>query len=84
MIGTYADYLPGSEQYKWLKNDLKAVDRSQTPWLIAFMHAPWWVHPPLQTRDFEGRELQSRVLCSCKESVRVNFLSLLILSINLS
>eukprot|EP00271_Cylindrocystis_brebissonii_P015674 TRINITY_DN38638_c0_g1_i1.p1 TRINITY_DN38638_c0_g1~~TRINITY_DN38638_c0_g1_i1.p1 ORF type:complete len:661 (-),score=50.59 TRINITY_DN38638_c0_g1_i1:630-2567(-) len=42
MLGSYADYSPGSEQYEWLKKDLAKVDRSKTPWLIAVLHAPWY------------------------------------------
>lgn len=41
MLGAYADWKKGSEQYKWLEADLKAFNRSKTPWLIAAMHAPW-------------------------------------------
>lgn len=31
-----------SKQYTWLMNDFKKVDRTQTPWLIVNMHAPWY------------------------------------------
>ncbi|RDW56545.1 purple acid phosphatase-1 [Coleophoma cylindrospora] len=31
-----------NEQYNWLENDLKSVDRSVTPWLVVFGHRPWY------------------------------------------
>lgn len=41
MLGSYADWKEGSEQYRWLVADLAAFNRSRTPWLIATFHAPW-------------------------------------------
>lgn len=32
-----------NEQIEWLKADLAAVDRSKTPWVLAFGHRPWYV-----------------------------------------
>jgi hypothetical protein len=31
-----------STQYKWLAADLAAVDRTLTPWVAVFLHAPWY------------------------------------------
>lgn len=31
-----------SAQYKWLESDLKKVDRTETPWVVVSMHAPWY------------------------------------------
>ncbi|KAI3791983.1 hypothetical protein L2E82_05851 [Cichorium intybus] len=42
MLGSYTDFGPESNQYKWLECDLKKVDRKQTPWLFAVVHAPWY------------------------------------------
>ncbi|KAL1201281.1 putative purple acid phosphatase 20 [Cardamine amara subsp. amara] len=42
MLGSYTDFEPGSDQYQWLENDLKKVDRKTTPWLMAVVHAPWY------------------------------------------
>uniref|UniRef100_A0A0C9QVC6 Purple acid phosphatase n=1 Tax=Wollemia nobilis TaxID=56998 RepID=A0A0C9QVC6_9CONI len=42
MLGSYADFQKGSEQYKWLQGDLKRVDKARTPWLIALVHASWY------------------------------------------
>ena len=41
MIGSYADWHSGSEQYRWLERDLAAFNRSRTPWLVAAFHTPW-------------------------------------------
>lgn len=30
------------EQYQWLLNDLKNVDREKTPWVIAMSHRPMY------------------------------------------
>ncbi|CAF2111346.1 hypothetical protein Bca4012_095078 [Brassica carinata] len=42
MLGSYADFEPGSDQYQWLEKDLKSIDRKTTPWLMAVIHAPWY------------------------------------------
>jgi hypothetical protein len=34
------DFTPGSPQYRWLEQDLGAVDRSVTPWIITAQHRP--------------------------------------------
>merc|ERR1719494_801376 len=47
MMSTEHDYSPGSEQYKWLENDLKHVDRSITPWVILGGHRPMYASQKL-------------------------------------
>ncbi|KAH9316936.1 hypothetical protein KI387_018705, partial [Taxus chinensis] len=42
MLGSYADFGPGSDQYKWLQEDLGRVDRVRTAWIIALLHTPWY------------------------------------------
>mmetsp|Transcript_35078 Transcript_35078/g.105782 ORF Transcript_35078/g.105782 Transcript_35078/m.105782 type:complete len:462 (+) Transcript_35078:31-1416(+) len=42
MLNSYMDYNASSDQYTWLERDLKAVDRSVTPWVVVSMHAPWY------------------------------------------
>ncbi|RLN02479.1 hypothetical protein BBJ28_00012813 [Nothophytophthora sp. Chile5] len=32
------DWRRGSKQYKWIENDLKAVDRAKTPWVVLTSH----------------------------------------------
>jgi predicted phosphodiesterase len=39
VLNTYTDNSNGSKQFKWLKGELKSVDRIQTPWLIVVAHA---------------------------------------------
>lgn len=34
-LNTEMDFAPGSAQYAWLLSDLRAVNRTRTPWLIA-------------------------------------------------
>ena len=36
-VGSYA-----SAQVDFIKQDLAAVDRSQTPWVVALGHRPWY------------------------------------------
>jgi len=31
-----------SPQYKWLEAEFPKINRSETPWLIVLMHAPWY------------------------------------------
>ncbi|KAI3743526.1 hypothetical protein L1987_61236 [Smallanthus sonchifolius] len=42
MLGFYADFGHGSDQYKWLEHDLSKVNRTKTPWLIVIVHTPWY------------------------------------------
>lgn len=42
MLGSYTDFEPDSEQYKWLEQDLKKTDRKKTPWIVVVIHAPWY------------------------------------------
>ncbi|RLM75282.1 purple acid phosphatase 22-like [Panicum miliaceum] len=42
MLGSYAPFDAGSDQYRWLARDLAGVDRRATPWLVALLHAPWY------------------------------------------
>ena len=41
-ISSYHDTQVTSEQYEWILQDLKKVDRAKTPWLLVNMHAPWY------------------------------------------
>ncbi|XP_066919291.1 uncharacterized protein, partial [Clytia hemisphaerica] len=38
MLSTEHDFQPGSNQYKWLENDLKNVDRKKTPFVLIGGH----------------------------------------------
>jgi len=39
---SYCPSEEGSNQYEWLKQDLAAVNKVRTPWLVAFWHTPWY------------------------------------------
>ena len=40
MISSYSAMEPGSKQYNWILQELEAVDRYVTPWLVAVLHTP--------------------------------------------
>lgn len=54
MLGTYADWSPGSKQRAWLSSDLARVDRGRTPWLIVGMHAPWYSSNTAHLDEVDG------------------------------
>ncbi|KAI3471828.1 hypothetical protein Pfo_028481 [Paulownia fortunei] len=64
MLGSYADFGADSAQYRWLKADLRKVDRRRTPWLIAVVHAPWY-----NSNDAHQGEYQSVGMKSVMEDV---------------
>ena len=41
-LSNYHPFTSGSDQYTWLKADLAAIDRTQTPWVFVNTHAPWY------------------------------------------
>jgi hypothetical protein len=41
----------------WLKADLASIDRSQTPWIVVNVHAPWYNSNTKHTRD--GNKMQT-------------------------
>lgn len=43
-MSTEHDYTIGSEQYNWIENDLKTVDRTKTPWIIFGGHRPMYIN----------------------------------------
>jgi hypothetical protein len=36
------EYFEMSPQHVWLKQDLHKVNRTKTPWVVAFWHTPWY------------------------------------------
>ena len=36
-------YAPGSRQYEWVREQLAAVNRTETPWLIVSCRASAWL-----------------------------------------
>jgi hypothetical protein len=42
VVSVEHDFTPGSVLYTWMENDLKAVDRSKTPWIVFNAHRPMY------------------------------------------
>ncbi|KQK10030.1 purple acid phosphatase 2 [Brachypodium distachyon] len=42
VLASYSAYGKYTPQYKWLEAEFPKVNRSETPWLIVLMHAPWY------------------------------------------
>ena len=42
MLSTEHNLTAGSSQYQWLQQDLEAVNRTVTPWLVVEMHHPMY------------------------------------------
>ncbi|XP_065849552.1 bifunctional purple acid phosphatase 26-like isoform X2 [Euphorbia lathyris] len=40
VLSSYSPYVKYTPQWRWLIEELKRVDRKQTPWLIVLMHVP--------------------------------------------
>ncbi|KAL8486773.1 hypothetical protein ACS0TY_023458 [Phlomoides rotata] len=62
MLGAYVDYNQNGAQYAWLERDLKKVDRSRTPWLVATWHPPWYNSYSSHYQEFECMRLQMEAL----------------------
>ncbi|XP_020594768.1 probable purple acid phosphatase 20, partial [Phalaenopsis equestris] len=54
MLGSYAEYGIGSEQYRWMKADIGKVDRRRTAWVVAVVHAPWYNSNEAHRGEGEG------------------------------
>ncbi|CAI0380387.1 unnamed protein product [Linum tenue] len=53
MLGAYVDYNSTGAQYTWLQRDLNQVNRSNTPWLVAAWHPPWYNSYNSHYQEFE-------------------------------
>ncbi|GAB4837869.1 prolyl aminopeptidase [Ancistrocladus abbreviatus] len=42
VLASYSAYGKYTPQFKWLEAEFPKVNRSETPWLIVLMHAPWY------------------------------------------
>eukprot|EP00466_Bigelowiella_natans_P002986 jgi/Bigna1/36227/e_gw1.13.40.1 len=62
---SYAQTAPGSLQYEWLQQDLAQVDRTNTPWIIVMMHAPWY-------NSNSGHRAESELMRVAMEPLLVN------------
>ncbi|CAF2032557.1 unnamed protein product, partial [Brassica napus] len=42
ILSSYSAYGKYTPQYLWLEQELKNVNREETPWLIVIVHSPWY------------------------------------------
>ncbi|KAL6599825.1 hypothetical protein ACP70R_023853 [Stipagrostis hirtigluma subsp. patula] len=42
VLASYSAYGKYTPQWTWLQEELKRVNRSETPWLIVLVHSPWY------------------------------------------
>lgn len=56
VLSTEHDFTAGSEQWRWLEQDFKSVDRRTTPWLIVGGHRPMYTSElyPVDSKVCEG------------------------------
>jgi hypothetical protein len=40
VLNSFADFEPGSNQYRWLLADLESIDRQEVPWVMVSVHCP--------------------------------------------
>jgi hypothetical protein len=52
-MSTEHNYTIGSEQYKFIENDLKSVNRTKTPWVIFSGHRPFYVDSDYCCRNYD-------------------------------
>jgi len=70
MLGSYAPFGAGSDQYRWLARDLAGVDRRATSWLVALLHAPWYNTNAAHQGEGEAmREAMERLLFEARVDV---------------
>jgi len=58
MLCSYCDVSATSPQIAWLQADLKAVDRQNTPWVIASWHTPWYSSNMGHDMNVEGIQMR--------------------------
>lgn len=70
LLFSFTLYTPGSNQYNWLVKDLDQIDRSQTPWVVVVLHAPWYNSNTEHTNDGAGmKDAMEGLLFAAKVSV---------------
>ncbi|KAK1276887.1 Purple acid phosphatase 22 [Acorus gramineus] len=70
MLGSYADFGPGSDQRRWLESDLARVDRRHVGWVVAVVHAPWYSTNVAHDGEGEGmREALESLLYDARVDV---------------
>jgi len=56
-LSSETDISATSDQRKWLEMDLKAINRSETPWVLAMYHRPWYSSNTARPTDSEPMRL---------------------------
>ncbi len=64
VLSSYSDTSVHSNQYNFLWNELKSVDRTKTPWVMVMMHSPFY-----NTFDAHNNERQSLDMQASMESL---------------
>jgi acid phosphatase type 7 len=53
MVSSYSSILPGSAQHTWIQEELAAIDRRVTPWVIVVLHTPMYNTFALHRHDLQ-------------------------------
>ncbi|KAL7093443.1 hypothetical protein ACP275_11G041300 [Erythranthe tilingii] len=56
VLSSYSPFVKYTPQWKWLRQELKKVDRQKTPWLIVLMHAP--IYNSNEAHFLEGESMR--------------------------
>ncbi|XVE75993.1 hypothetical protein DITRI_Ditri12bG0137000 [Diplodiscus trichospermus] len=72
MLGSYTDFDPDSDQFKWLQADLGKINRGKTPWIVAIIHAPWYNTNTAHQGEPES-DLMEKFMEGLLYEVRVDF-----------
>jgi len=59
MLGSYAPFDSSSPQFNWLKTDLQKVNRTNTPWVVVLIHAPWYSSNTAHQGEFESTGMKA-------------------------
>ncbi|KAF2287245.1 hypothetical protein GH714_039435 [Hevea brasiliensis] len=57
VLSSYSSYVKYTPQWRWLREELKRVDREKTPWLIVLMHVP--IYNSNLAHYMEGESMRS-------------------------
>ena len=64
MMSTEHNFTQGSQQYEWMEQDLKNVNRSLTPWVVMAGHRAMYTSQKIESKDLRKRAPSSYLL-SC-------------------
>eukprot|EP00736_Rhodelphis_marinus_P001555 Rmarinus@m.26185 len=59
VLCSYTDFSESSAQFEWLQRDLSTVDRSSTPWLVVYFHAPWYNSNKAHQNESESVDMRA-------------------------